>query len=453
MAEAHQRQEHKQQPEKKKKGSFRISQEAMQILIENKATAWQIGAYLVLARHTDESGKFTTASHKKIYSATGASPGTEKVPGKGRQIVKELMQMSSPPIYDSNGVMATTPHNLLYTAQEWQNNSGELIPETQHKLYPVVFVLNDFSSEEWVWFPNVLVDGHGRFKQPLKRLKQSGDAAARLLLLSYSASNLEEYGGIPPLNNFYYEYTLNNHIKTSYGFTFHTATIVQKHAYNTVSLQALGLKSFSEDNEQKSKQLKVFWDALAALESQGFLYEIVTAMDGHPSSADARPVYELQNKASHANTGEEGLALRIDRIISKLLNDGKEYHVADKLGRFYRGYPVISREGVTPHVVGIYRLRFRISNPKNYTVQASWNRIQNDRREWELELDHLENIVGITNKAHKVSQSQEERIFSPSTFQGETYVVPEFQQIREENFHDIYKGNDAAHQQYDDLPY
>ncbi len=401
MAEAHQGQEHKQQPEKKKKGSFRIPQEAMQILIENKATAWQIGAFLVLARHTDESGKFTTAAHKKIYSATGASPGTEKAPGKGRQIVKELMNMSRTPIYDDNGVMTTNPHNLIYTAQEWRNNSGESIPETQHKLYPIVFVLNDFSSSEWIWFPNELVDGHGRFRQPLKRLKQSGDAAARLLLLSYGASNLEEYGGIPPLNNYYNEYSLSNHIKTSHGFTFHSATHKTKLVYENMSLPALGLKSFLEDNEHKLKQVRPFGDALAALVSQGFLYEIVTVMDGHPSTADARPVYELQNKASHVNNGEEGLAKRIDRIIGKVLNSDNEYHVADKLGRYYGSYPVISREGVTPYVVGIYRLRFRISNPKNYTIQASWNRIQNDRREWELELEHLENIIGI-NKSHKV---------------------------------------------------
>lgn len=394
MEGVQQEQEQKAKLVKKGKGSFRITREACEILIDNIARGWQIGAYLVLAKHTDVSGKFTTAGHRAIYEATGASPGTERNPGAARRLVKELMEMEGNKV-----VKAGAPEKLIYTANEWHDTTGELIPEIPHKLYPVTFVLNDFGSDDWIWFPNELVDGHGRFKQPLRRLKQIGDVAARLLLIAYSANDMEQFGGIPPLFNFYREYVSYDHMVTSNGYTFHVATRKNNIFHNNITLNAFRKNQFADEIVLSPEQICTVANALLSLQNQGFVYEIITVMDGPPDEIDSRPIYELHNRDYSANKGEEGLVKRIDRVFAKAMKlSDVEYFSADKQGRYHERYPVISRVGGLPNVVGIYRLRFRLSNPKNYPVRAGWKRIDKDRTEWETILEDLEKKFGIVRK-------------------------------------------------------
>ena len=376
---------------KKGAGSFRIPREAFTVLIESRATAWQICAYLSLAQHTDASGRYTTASYKKIYDSTGASPGTEKQPGPARRLVKELMAMKSNASKDG-------ADRLVYSPQEWTSVSGEMVPEVPNRLFPISFVLNDFQGNEWIWFPNELVAGYGRFKQPLKRLKQCGDIAARILLVAYSENNMTEFGGVTPANFIYNRYASFKHEITSHGFTFHRADEHILVVSNVTKTSVLCVKSLSSRKDVKQKQNEALNNAFISLISQGFIYEIITVMDGAIASVDSRPVYELYNKAYKVNDGEEGLARRIDRIVAKLMKADEEFYYADALGRYKKKYPVISRVGVLPTVVGIYRLRFRVSNRKNYSVKAAWSRIGNDRREWENELQFLEIIFEITHQ-------------------------------------------------------
>ena len=54
------------------------------------------------------------------------------------------------------------------------------------------------------------------------------------------------------------------------------------------------------------------------------------------------------------------------------------------MGRFYGRYAAIVPAG-EPHIVGIYRLRFRVSNSKNHGVATAWARIyqgQREAKEW-----------------------------------------------------------------------
>ncbi len=53
------------------KGSFWVSRESIQALLKHRASAVQIGAYLVLARHTDAHGKFSSAGRTAIRNALG----------------------------------------------------------------------------------------------------------------------------------------------------------------------------------------------------------------------------------------------------------------------------------------------------------------------------------------------------------------------------------------------
>ena len=122
-------------------------------------------------------------------------------------------------------------------------------------------------------------------------------------------------------------------------------------------------------------------------------------MDREPCNPDSRPIYELyaKSKWGQAPKEERGLAGRIDKIFSKVLDEnGRGHCVADSAGRFFGGLPVLSRIGKIPHVVGIYRLRFRISNPKNHTVTNSWRRIFRDNSAMESELEFLEGRLGLT---------------------------------------------------------
>jgi hypothetical protein len=370
---------------KKGSGSFRIPRKAVDILLQNRATAWQIGIFLTIARFTDASGKFSSAGYKAIHQATGASPGTESRPGRGRQIAADLLKIGRYEHEARRAKKKSSLEGILYTAEEWQEKTGEAVPEIEHELHKVRWVLNSFETDDWVWFPNSLTDGYGRFRQPLKRLKQCGDLAARLLLFLYAADNMEKFGGMPPYNNIYRQYK-TYHVKSANGYAFWETEEDCSYVYDRLSLPVLCLSKFSDDSDAKKKQIKPFWDALSSLENSGFMYECVTVMDGASLNEDSRPMYDLVTRPKHGHPlkGEEGLLHKINQIVIDF-----EYRSESESRRFYSKYPVISIVGVQPLVIGIYRLRFRVANPKNYPVRAAWRRIHEERNYWNEELQQL----------------------------------------------------------------
>jgi hypothetical protein len=115
-------------------------------------------------------------------------------------------------------------------------------------------------------------------------------------------------------------------------------------------------------------------------------------MDGSEINEDTRPLYDITTRPRHGHPlrGEEGLLKRIDRIFAE-----KGCSHADDAGRFNGKYPVLSLVGVQPQVIGIYRLRFRLTNPKNYPVRFAWARIQEDRNSWLEHFELLEKSLGI----------------------------------------------------------
>jgi len=406
-------------------GSFWVAEKALDILFQQNATAWQIGAYLTLARFTDETGKFSTAAYKSIYNAIGASPGSKARPGKARELVKQLMDMGSPvgipPATRLNRKRSCqsfpkeTPTALLYLPDHWHNLTGEDIPEIPHKKFPVRFVLNVFGGEKKVWFPNELVDGYGKFKQPLLRLKQCGDVAARTLVEFYRVYDLEEFGGVPPYLNVYVKYPLTDDddkeavIRSNYGFNFWKASRGGLWAYDRL-LQKVLCIMLPKKTGEKQRALSPFWNALQSLESNGFIYAMITVMDGAIKDGelgpDSRPIYELHPhmKVGHPPRGEEGIARRIDLIFARetQTNGGGRY-LLDEQGRFKGSFPVLCRAGIKPLVVGVYRLRFRISNKRNYPVSAGWRRIERDRQRFIEDIEPVEKILGID--CHRESEN------------------------------------------------
>ena len=116
----------------KGKGSFWISKQAIEMLLDARATALEISAYLVLAKHTDSSGKFSTSGLKSIHKATGVShPVIQRA-------VDRLMQMT---------IGKGKEPRLIYKADEWQKLTKTVLPPAPFERAEVRYVVNDFQAQ------------------------------------------------------------------------------------------------------------------------------------------------------------------------------------------------------------------------------------------------------------------------------------------------------------------
>jgi hypothetical protein len=101
-------------------------------------------------------------------------------------------------------------------------------------------------------------------------------------------------------------------------------------------------------------------------------------LDRKHTHAEAQVVYELNAKTRHGYKpkGEGGLGgptAKLSGLLSK--------PVTDSMGRFYDKYAAIVPAGIETHIIGIWRLRFRVSNPKNHGVRGAWARIHRGQEE------------------------------------------------------------------------
>ena len=238
-------------------------------------------------------------------------------------------------------------------------------------------------------------------RQPLKQLKHCGNMAARLLLLLYKHCSMEEYGGVSPFKGIYnkYEYCRDHHEYISHNFRI---CVVKKSSLVSYPKQMSKVLGFPVTQETPYEKESPYWKAFEAIVSHGFFYEVITVFDGDVSqNPDAIPLYELDTKQYHGSVHdkEKGLAKRIDRLYAAFNGNS----IADKLGRFYKEYPVLIRPGVLPWVYGIYRPRFRVINKKNTPVKIAWKTIQNRREEWTENVELLEGLLKI-GKAENSAQ-------------------------------------------------
>jgi len=363
---------------KKGKGSFWITKKAIKTLLAHKATAMQINAYLVLAKHTNEGGKLSTSGIKAIHTATGAShPVIEKAVGLLTKMV--LVNDNGEVVNPVNG----SYRYLVYTAEGWTKATGEVIPDAPFERASVRYVLDDFDAEpeDRVWISNELVTGIGKFTQPLKKIKMCGDVASRLLLICYRENNLEQFGGVSP--RAFYEYYEVSNEGSFHGFAIWHGNHKNTSAKLNVMSEALGIKINGETKEEINKP---FWMAIESLASVGFIYQMVSVMDSETGNNESQVIYELDAKTKHGYkpVGEEGLGGRTARISGKL-----SFPVTDSMGRFYSKYASILPEGIPCYMVGIYRLRFRVVNIKNHGVSMAWSRIQQGQRDATEWLDEI----------------------------------------------------------------
>lgn len=389
-------------------GSFCVPRAAIEALLDAKANVYEICAYLVLARFTDESGRYSTASVKAINGATGSNKlkdgpvhraierlktihakRTEKVSngrsGKAHALVDQATDLG--PILCDRETWCATP---WYQANA--RDTGEVLPDGPHERAKVRFVLPDFDEahNERVWFGNNLVSGVGGFNQPLKALRNAGDVAARLLLSMYAANDMETWGGVPPVGNNsgpwkHYEPVTDDALLPG------GARLIRAKNHGHV---AQITERISGGNNDIAKA--AYWDALRALESSGLIYEVVMVLNRNAVKAkfggtgeeygqipdDAEPFCTLDTRSAHGYKpeGEEGIGGVTARTAGDL-----HHSVALEGGRFDETYAAIVLRGYPAMVAGIYRLRFRVANPKNAGVKGAWARIrQNDREAFEL---------------------------------------------------------------------
>ena len=215
--------------------------------------------------------------------------------------------------------------------------------------------------------------------------------AARLLLLIYKEHDMVNYGGLKPDGNFSQKYKIEVKTKRK-GYTLWTANPKSMNGYSSIaSLAVSGRNTASvwdkEKGDLQSENEKSFWRAIEALTHSGFIYEVVTVFDGKIDNPEAQPIYtiDVRNIHGHKPKGEEGLLKSLHKAAEEIW----EQKYTDTHGRFAGTYPVIVQAGIVPEVVGVYRVRFRVTNRKNFSVKEAWTGIYERDKEAQAWLDDL----------------------------------------------------------------
>lgn len=354
--------------------SFCIPRGVVEALLDHRATADEIIAYLILARFTDAEGIHSSASHTAINRYTGANKTREG------PIDRALERLAT--------ITAKDGRSVLYPRHRWIAETGLSVPDGPTERGKIRYVLPDPDDEEVgsrVWFSAGLVDGFGQFDKPLRALRRGGDAAVRLLLSLYAAADVGTWVGVDPRLGPYrtYKPVASDNLKA--GKTL---------------LRSKRGDPFTSAFDSRIGSLEEYWDALNYLEACGFIYEVVMVLDreGKPWRCkhsgkeilkvpdDAEPVFELDARSTHGYrpAGEGWLAAPAARTAGDL-----GLSVALEGGRFDDTYAAFLPTGQRAMLAGIYRLRFRPANPRSAYVRQAWARIHESNRHEFRELQRL----------------------------------------------------------------
>ena len=370
-------------------GSFCIPRAALNALLDNQATAYEVCTYLTLARFTDESGRYSTASISAVNRYTGANKTKRGPVDRALERLKTIRAKSVKKV--SNGrsgkshawvEQVTDLGPILFDRDGWFQATGELLPDGPHERAKVLHILPDFEEppEDRVWFGNNLVSGVGGFTQPLKALKNAGDVAARLLLALYEVNDMETWGGVRPVGAGHGPWVRYEPVDTDTRFTVGARLHRAKDAGQIAVIQ-----------DRITKEKEMYWSALRALHSSGLVYEVVMVLNRNAIKGkflsgtefsdipeDAEPFYELDCRSKHGYKpdGEEGVGWATAKTAGDF---GKP--VTLEGGRFDGTYAAFVPDGYGAMIAGIYRLRFRVANPKNAGVKGAWAGIHQRNRE------------------------------------------------------------------------
>lgn len=369
-------------------GSFCIPRTAIEALLEARATAYEICAYLTLACHTDHSGQFSTANIAAINKATGANKTRNGTISKALTRVREIRAQRITTV--SNGRSGKS-HAMVPQAQDlgpilldrktWQEkNPGAALPDGPVIRSKVMNVLPDFDEpmHERVWISRAIVDGTPGMASPLKKLKNAGDEAARLLLALCKANDMGIWGGVRPVG------------AGSGPWQSYEAT-----QYVDLGTNARMILATPESNVARidkricGEDEKGFWGALVVLQSLGFVYEMPMVLNRSPKDdklstgvefktirEDAEPLFELGRlDQSEGERGVGEATKRVAQAYGHQVNPGQLVAIVAK--------------GQGAMIVGIFRLRFRVNNEKNAGVKNAHTRITEGNQDAERFLEQL----------------------------------------------------------------
>jgi hypothetical protein len=327
-----------------------------------------------LALHTDPTGHYSTAGRSALqdYLHTGKEHANRNIAG-----LFDLKDCRIGP---------TASSRLVFSADEWIAVSGDNYRSSNPR-WPVQFYLNQLDPDgEYTWFSNNLVLGYNGFKEPLMRLKSLGELATRLLLGLYLYDDMVQFGGVLPYKaSIRYDMTtqsvgtrgfqLWHCIPNSEGAVFDTAF-----ACSILRIGNLGLTE-----EKRKVNLGSLSEALDSLISAGFIYEVITVFDSEPGP-DSSVIQELDVRSGYGfkPKGEDGVGGRTARLAGLWKKP-----VAKRGAKFNGEYAALVPAGAKPGCAGVLRLRFRVSNPKNYGVSQAFARIYETQKFWKGVLDDL----------------------------------------------------------------
>ena len=351
--------------------SFCVPRTALRALIDREACVYEVIAYLILARFTDETGRYSSASASAIRRYSGSNQA------KGGPIDRALDRL-----------LTITPKGqpkqpILWRREDWLKRHADELPDGPTERGIIRFVLPDFDEdiEDRVWFGAGLVDGFGSFQYPLRRLKQCGDIASRLLIAQYMEHDIGAWGGVNPHGAYA--------LWRSYSQACKPVTLVGDVTLIRWKRQSM-VASNSKAIHGEGDQIEAYWQAAKALEAAGFLYEVVVLLDRAAVEAnfksgdpylkphdDAEPVCELDMRGRHGYKpkGEQG----VGGFTAKTAGDLG--HGVATNGELDGSYAAFLAPGMTGMIIGVYRLRFRPVNPHNRNVSTTWWRINYGNKE------------------------------------------------------------------------
>ena len=374
-------------------GSFCIPRAAFNALLDAKATVYEICAYLVLARFTTECGRYSTASITAVNTYTGANKTKDGPIDRAITRLKTIRakgatkQVSNGRSGKSHAMIeqATDLGPIVFDRDTWHRDTGEILPDGPTERGKVLHVLPDFGEPpaDRIWFGNNLVSGIGGIDKPLKKLKDAGDVAARLLLAMYAANDMETWGGVRPIG-------AGSGPWNHYEPVIADSTL--RGGVRLIRAKDMGFVASIDKRVTGADDNQAYFTALSALKSTGLVYEVVlvlnlngikdkfssTGEDYSRIPDDAEPFYELDCRSQHGYKpeGEEGIGGATAATAGDF-----GHSVALEGGRFDGTYAAIVPTGYGAMIAGIYRLRFRVANSKNAGVKGAWARIHQNNRD------------------------------------------------------------------------
>jgi hypothetical protein len=376
----------------KGKGSFCLPRVVVDALIDQHANALEICTMLCLACYSDRSGGYTNASHSSVFKRTGANKS------KNGPIMRAFAKLKKMRVYKKVKQPRGAPKKLdlgplLYDRASWNDAFCGPLPDQwighENGLGCVKHVLPTFgeSFDDRVWFSKSLVEGFEGFQQPLKQLLRAGDVTARLLLAMYAANDMLGWGGVRPFSSSSEELK-SGVISRSYLPAYRGEIDV----YGDYDVNLAKECLYKINTKLKDKvcypdkgdyAARTFFDAFRRLELSGFVYEVVVVLDrdqtNHNEIAeDASVYYELDARSRHGYkpAGEHGLGWL---TASTLLELG--HSLSDEEGDLNGTYAAIVPATQEMMIIGLIRLRFRVSNSENFGVSEAFGRIRNNNKE------------------------------------------------------------------------